>query len=91
MPADHSEKGLEHAIENHMLNRRYRKSDPAYFHASFGLGAQALVGFLKSSRPDGWAHNDSLQPRPLLDLGRLLHLVTLLRFADLIRKFLNRP
>jgi hypothetical protein len=27
----------------------------------------------------------------LLDLGRLLHLVTLLRFADLIGKFLNRP
>jgi hypothetical protein len=32
-----------------------------------------------------------LYPRPLLDLGRLLHLVTLLRFADLIGKFLNRP
>ncbi len=44
----------------------------------------------------GHPHRDQIReipnvPRPLLDLGRLLHLVTLLHFADLIGKFLNRP
>jgi hypothetical protein len=28
MPADHSEKGFEQAIEDHLLHHGYRKGDP---------------------------------------------------------------
>jgi type I restriction enzyme, R subunit len=55
MPVDHTEKGFEQAIEDHLVNHGNRKGDPEDFHASLGLDAQTLVEFLKASQPDGWA------------------------------------
>ena len=46
MPVDHTEKGFEQAIEDHLLHHGYRNGDPANFDASLALDTKTLVEFL---------------------------------------------
>lgn len=52
MPVDHTEKGFEQAIEDHLLHNGYRKGDPANFDASLALDPKTLIEFL-SADPEG--------------------------------------
>ena len=54
MPVDHTEKGFEQAIEDHLIRHGYRKGDPADFNAAMAVIPNALVGFLKDTQPDEW-------------------------------------
>ena len=38
MPVDHTEKGFEQAIEDHLIQHGYRKGDPAEFDAPLAGG-----------------------------------------------------
>ena len=60
MPVDHTEKGFERAIEDHLLAHGYEKGDPAAFHAGLALDPTTLVRFLKESQPKEWAKLSSL-------------------------------
>jgi type I restriction enzyme R subunit len=54
MPVDHTEKGFEHAIEDHLLHHGYRKGDPANLDASLALDSTILVEFLSATQKDEW-------------------------------------
>jgi len=54
MPVDHTEKGFEQAIEDHLLHHGYRNGDPANFDASLALDTKTLVEFLGVTQKDEW-------------------------------------
>ena len=54
MPVDHTEKGFEQAIEDHLLHHGYRKGDPANFDASLALDPKTLIEFLSITQKDEW-------------------------------------
>jgi type I restriction enzyme, R subunit len=55
MPVDHTEKGFEKAVENHLLGHGYSKGDPARFDRQLALDPKTLVGFLRDTQPKEWA------------------------------------
>jgi type I restriction enzyme, R subunit len=54
MPVDHTEKGFEQAIEDHLLNHGYRKGNPTDCVASLSLDTRMLVEFLFTTQRDEW-------------------------------------
>ena len=51
MPVDHSEKGFEQALENHLLTHGYVQGNPADFDPKLALDAKTLGAFLKDTQP----------------------------------------
>jgi len=54
MPVDHTEKGFEQAIEDHLFHHGYRKGDPLNFDASLALDPKTFVEFLGVTQKDEW-------------------------------------
>ena len=54
MPVDHTEKGFEQAIEDHLLRHSYRKGDPADFDPTLALDPKTLIEFLSTTQKDEW-------------------------------------
>ncbi|QDT48923.1 Type I restriction enzyme R protein [Symmachiella dynata] len=55
MPIDHTEKGLEEAIEDHLIQHGYGKGNPAKFDAGLALDPKTLVEFLQETQPEEWS------------------------------------
>lgn len=55
MPVDHTEKGFEQVIENHLLSNGYAKGDPLNFSREHAIDPSVLIQFLKTSQPKAWA------------------------------------
>lgn len=60
MPVDHTEKGFEQAIEDHLLQHGYHRGDPADFSAALAVSPHTLVAFLMDTQPDEWARLASI-------------------------------
>jgi len=55
MPADHSEKAFEAAIEDHLLTQGgYIKGDPANFDRERALDPTVLIPFIQETQPEAW-------------------------------------
>ena len=54
MPVDHTEKGFEQAIEDHLLHHGYRKGAPANFDASLAMDSKTLIEFLSTTQKNDW-------------------------------------
>ena len=55
MPVDHTEKGFEAAIEDHLVQNGYRNGSPSDFDASLAVDPKVLVEFLKDTQSEEWA------------------------------------
>jgi len=62
MPVDHTEKGFEQAIEDHLLHHGYRNGDPANFDASLALDTKTLVEFFGVTQKDEWGRLSNSNP-----------------------------
>ena len=54
MPVNHTEKGFEQAIEDHLLHHGYRQGDPVDFDPSLAIDPDTLVEFLSTTQKDEW-------------------------------------
>src|SRR4051794_33122977 len=55
MPVDHTEKGFEQAVEDHLLAHGYAKGDPKQFDPRLALHPATLAVFLRDTQPKEWA------------------------------------
>ncbi len=55
MPVDHTERGFEQAIQDHLLAHGYERGDPANFRAGLALDPDTLIRFFEDTQPKEWA------------------------------------
>jgi type I restriction enzyme R subunit len=60
MPVDHTEKGFEQAIEDHLLHHGYRRGDAARFDATLAIDTETLTEFLSTTQEAEWKRLGSL-------------------------------
>ncbi len=60
MPVDHTERGFEQAIEDHLLAHGYEKGDPTAFKADLALDPDTFIRFLRDTQPKEWARLSGL-------------------------------
>jgi type I restriction enzyme R subunit len=78
MPVDHSEKTLEEAIEESLLNEGgYTKGYSQDFNQAYALDTKTLFNFLKETQPESWkdlkkVHGDKIEDKLLQRLSRVI-------------------